>query len=107
MVLRVVSLWPLGLDLRHPLRRVRAAPRPVLPRRVPDTQGPGHLVVRPNPQRRRRRSNGLKSFEPTSSVFTTGFCTTYHQTGAGELLFTAWRSIGRLVLGNVMVCRGW
>lgn len=47
MVLRMVQLWPLGLDVRHPLPRVRATPRPVLPRRVPDAQGPGDLVVRP------------------------------------------------------------
>lgn len=61
MVLRMVQLWPLGLDVRHPLRRVRATPRPVLPRRVPDTQGPGDLVVRPGQQLRRRRRMTLHS----------------------------------------------
>lgn len=61
VVLRVVQLWPPGLDLRHPLRRVRATARPVLPRRVPDTQGQCDVITKPPRQPRcRRRSKCLR-----------------------------------------------
>lgn len=52
MVLCMVQLRALGRDLRHPLRRVWAAARPVLPRRGEDAQGPGDLVVKSDQQLR-------------------------------------------------------